>query len=199
MGAAEERDAIERARAAGEELKDLIRHLKDKDRPKGGPRRRLYDLETEYAEIMDMIDAADGEITDEIEARLSTLDGDLVTLVDALACMAREREWDAEMYAAEAKRQAERAQRAKHGAARIRDAIGRAMDRFGKTQVKGARFSVARVETAPAVVIDDEGRIPPEFFRQSVSVDKTALKKALSEGQEVPGVRLERGKTVRVA
>ena len=46
----------------------------------------------------------------------------------------------------------------------------------------------------PAVQIDDIAQLPPKYTRQKISIepDKVAIKKALKNGEEVPGASLSR-------
>jgi hypothetical protein len=55
-------------------------------------------------------------------------------------------------------------------------------------------FGVMKLrKNPPSVVVDDIAKIPTEFQKQKieVTVDKTAIKKAIQAGENVPGCRLE--------
>jgi hypothetical protein len=56
------------------------------------------------------------------------------------------------------------------------------------------KYGVMKVrKNPPAVVIDDLSKVPTKFQHQKieVTIDKTAIKKAIQSGEKVDGARLE--------
>jgi hypothetical protein len=56
------------------------------------------------------------------------------------------------------------------------------------------KYGVMKVrKNPPSVVVDDIAKIPTEFQKQKieVTIDKTAIKKAIQNGEKVDGARLE--------
>ena len=83
---------------------------------------------------------------------------------------------------------------------RVRDYVHTVMERIGAKKLEG-NTATFTLRAAPAsVVVLNEGDIPAEFKRTtvSVSVDKTAIKKAINEGRDVPGADLSIGKNTLV-
>src|SRR5699024_5060867 len=69
----------------------------------------------------------------------------------------------------------------------------------GKTNVKAGLFTFAIQKNPPAVQINDESVIPKRFFIQpEPRVDKTSLKKALNDGDLIPGVQLIQKEGLRI-
>ena len=61
--------------------------------------------------------------------------------------------------------------------------------------------AVVSVRNNPAsVVISDESKLPKEFMIQKITMaaDKASIKEVLSRGIEVPGARLEQGRSVMI-
>lgn len=61
-----------------------------------------------------------------------------------------------------------------------------------KRELPIATFSAR--DPQPSVVVDDLASIPQGYRREKVEADKTAIKKALLAGEDIPGARLELGR-----
>jgi len=83
----------------------------------------------------------------------------------------------------------------------LKDRMKHAMLEMDTKEIVGNIFKYKLSNSAPKVVILDETKIPATFCREKilVEVDKDAVKKAVLEGQEVGGVVLEQGYTLRVS
>lgn len=61
--------------------------------------------------------------------------------------------------------------------------------------IKGDIFTIKTRNNPPSVIIDNEALIPADYFKQALppppTIDKTLIKKAISDGFEVSGARLE--------
>lgn len=68
----------------------------------------------------------------------------------------------------------------------------------GQKGAQGNKFTVKRRKNPARVVVGDETLIPSEYIREKVvkSVDKTAIKAAITAGKEVNGATLEQGESV---
>lgn len=69
------------------------------------------------------------------------------------------------------------------------------MLRSGIKNIKCPLFSISCSDSTDVVVITDEDAIPDEYIDVSVvsKVNKTAIKRALKDGDDVAGARLEKG------
>ncbi len=72
--------------------------------------------------------------------------------------------------------------------------------RFGDKKLEGRTATFMLRAVPPSVVITDEAAIPEEFKRTtvSVSIDKVAIKKAISGGRDVEGADLSMGRQTLV-
>lgn len=82
-----------------------------------------------------------------------------------------------------------------------RTAIGEIMDAAGLQKVERPLATVSRTAGRMRAVIVDEAAIPSQLCIVTRKPDATAIRRQLDAGEDVPGVRLERGPdgiTVRV-
>lgn len=71
------------------------------------------------------------------------------------------------------------------------------MESSGIKSIKCPFFNITHVDGQDIVTIIDENLIPDDYVnvKTSVSPDKNAIKKALKDGAEIPGCRLDKGKS----
>lgn len=109
---------------------------------------------------------------------------------DRLGAFLERMDFEAEIIAAEEKRLAVRRRQFERIAECFRDSIHNQMKEWGVLKAEGQRFTFTVKKNPPAVEITDEAAIPPEFIDYKPSINKTAVKLAITEGHEVPGARL---------
>ncbi len=71
------------------------------------------------------------------------------------------------------------------------------MEASGISKIQCPLFSITLVAGRDSVAISDESAIPDDFLnvKTVISPDKTAIAKALKDGQEVAGASLQRGQS----
>lgn len=74
----------------------------------------------------------------------------------------------------------------------MKEVCGLIMGCANERKYKGASGTVGFRSVPPSVIIIDESKIPDEFKKTTVSVDKTLLKKALKDGA-IDGAELSNG------
>lgn len=65
------------------------------------------------------------------------------------------------------------------------------------TEAVGSDYIAKITPSQPKLVIDDESKIPADYFVITYELDKDQLKEALKSGAEVEGAKLEQSKTLR--
>lgn len=137
------------------------------------------------------------DLADDIETLNDTLEGiaDLPDLLVAVMRQADEAEMlvtgiDARMDDLKARKD-----RLKRRSEAIRDAVCEAMQRADLPKIEAPDFTVSTRRMPPAVVVTDEGQIPPGYMKEKVTTapDKAAIKAALEAGETVPGCALNNG------
>jgi hypothetical protein len=151
-----------------------------------------------------------------VAEKLTDMDLDEQTLADTLEGMAGELEVKATNTAmmirnleanAAAIKEAEAAMAARrkaleNRAARVKDYLLANMLVAGIQKVESPYFKLAVRENPAAVEIYEPGLIPAQYMRQPEppppAPDKTAIKDALKDGQDVPGCKLTRGMRLEI-
>ncbi len=161
---------------------------------------KLYELAEQYEAILLEVAASDGVLSEELEQRLEAIGDALAAKLDSCAAMVRTLEGEAEVYAAEAKRMVDKRRAAEAATDRIKGYMQAALYAAGERKVKGARFTVAIQANPPAVQLSesDPAKLPPEFVRTKLEIDKTAIKKALEVGTVLPFAELVQGEGIRI-
>jgi hypothetical protein len=84
----------------------------------------------------------------------------------------------------------ERRQRFDNKAETLRAIVKQAMQTLGLPKIEAPDLTASLTNTRPGVVIEDEAAIPSQLCKIVRTPDKTAIKAALEQGEEVPGASL---------
>ena len=160
-------------------------------------RRELFGITNEFTTLEDAVisgaDADTGEIDDVLVALLDEIQMSAEDAVIGAANVYRSAKAEVDAYRQEEKHLAEMREKLE---ARI-DAFSAAVEKFctrmGIEKIDGTRAKVGFKKNPPSVKVDNEAEIPEEFIRVKTekSIDKSAIKKAIQSGKEVPGAHLE--------
>ena len=157
----------------------------------------LYELTEQYAQLLAI--AEDPDIDPQVLAdTMEALDGEIEQKADGCARVMRELEANAKARREEARRQTERARVEENSVKRIGAALQRLMELSGKRKFRTELFSFNIAKNPDAVVIPDEGRVPEQFLKAEIKVDKAAIKEALKGGQEFDWAYLEASEGLRI-
>jgi hypothetical protein len=161
---------------------------------------RLYELPAAFRELDDAIEEAEGELTEDLMARLDNLEANLADKVDALAALVRERDGKARFFADESADLARKARVQRHAADRLRDYLRRHLEALGLDGVQGARFTVAVQDNGTPSIrwSGPPDRLPDEFARVERSLDPAAARAALQDGRLPEGFDVVRGRHLRI-
>jgi len=160
---------------------------------------KLYELASQYQELIPLAENADDEA--DLQAFYDTLDGlqgEIGEKLENCAAVVKTIDAEAEAIAAEEKRLATRRRALQNSADRLKAYMRDGMDAAQMVKHKGKLFTISLQDNPPAVVVDDEASLPRDYCRVKVEPDKTAIKDALKNGVEVPGVHLEHTKSLRI-
>jgi hypothetical protein len=156
----------------------------------------LYEIVQGYRAALETLADADVDaqtVADTVEG----LQGDLLDKLRAVIAYGLEQQAQQEMQAAAAKRMAERAKATGSRADSLLTYALRAMQDAGIPSVQTDEWAAKPAKTPGRIVIDDDATLPPEYLRippaPEPAPDKDAIKRALSAGVELPGVRLVTG------
>ena len=156
----------------------------------------LYVLAQEYRQVA--TELADLEIDEQtVNDTLEGLSGALEVKATNIAMMAKEMDYLADAVKAAEANMSARRKKLESRADSMRAYVKTAMEHAGISKIECPYFALSIRKNPPAVVIDSEALIPPEYMRTPEppppSPDKKAIGAALKEGKEVTGARLAIG------
>jgi hypothetical protein len=161
----------------------------------------LYQIQTEYRDLMAEMegiladpnpDTLDADM-DYLNKKMAINAAEFQCKAEAYAAVIREKEARAEALREEAHRMAQLAKQEDSISEYLKTRLANAMTEQGIEKAALPRFSLS-FRKSQAVEIRDQSVLPEEYLRikpaPAPEPDKTALKKALSQGQIIPGAAL---------
>jgi len=153
----------------------------------------LYQLADEYRQLLDLA-ASDEADEDSFGAALAALQGEITTHAVALAQVARNLESFEKQIEEAVEEMAQRANRAEQRAYAIRAYLKEQMEIAGISKLESPFFALAIRKNPPKLVIAEDALIPRNYLRvipERLEPNKPAITKALKNGDDVDGCRLE--------
>ena len=154
----------------------------------------IYNVDSAFQSIVNM--HADGNLTDEqFKEALVALEENKVEKCGNAICYLNMLKHGIEDMKAEEKRIATMRKSLESRAKNLENAFAYVLKNMGDKEVI-TRYGVMKVrKNPPSVVIDDIAKIPTQYQKQKieVTIDKTAIKKAIQSGEKVDGAHIEQG------
>lgn len=160
---------------------------------------KLYELSAEWEALA--VELADAEeITDEMEQRLTQLDGDIREKVQAICCLVRRFTLEAKAASEEASRLTHLASHRHATAEKLKDYLEDHLQRMGLQRIETDLFKV-RVQrnSVPTIRWTGDGDIPEPFRRVATSLNGTAILEAWKAGKLPEGFTAEIGTHLRIS
>ena len=151
----------------------------------------LYGITAELNDILTQLEELGGEITPELEQALAINEEQFVAKAEDYGHAILNLKGMAGAAKAEKERLASLQKFYENAQKRLTDALSNAMQVFGHDKVENATMRLSLRHTT-ATEVDDLDQLPAEFKTTKVEVvaDKTAIKKAIQSGEDVPGAHL---------
>src|SRR5690606_40917861 len=163
-------------------------------------RLTLYEIAHEHKALADKLmdlDLDEQAIKDTLEA-----ESDLIPKAQSYGFVIRNLEAHQAAISAEAERLALRAKRAKSRIDAVKQRLLDAMVMTGTQKIEHPQFTISVTKNPTGVDIFDERQIPDAYMADPKPLapkpDKRLIKKAIEEGYEVPGAKLEQGVSLRI-
>jgi hypothetical protein len=152
----------------------------------------LWGIERELEELTDCIAVCDAELLPELQARIEEYLSREKSKVDQTAHVLATLEFEQKAASDEMARLAERKRTAKAAQDRLEAYLCRIIAARGGKKLIGNTNTLS-VRASDAVVIVNEAAIPTSYIVEEIirRVDKVAVKRALKDGIEIPGVDLQ--------
>ena len=151
----------------------------------------LYGITAELNGILAQLEELGGEITPEIEQALAINEEQFMAKAEDYGHAILNLKGMAAAAKAEKERLAGLQKFYENTQKRLTDALSSAMQVFGHDKVENATMRLS-LRHSTATEVDDLDQLPAEYKTTKVEVvaDKTAIKKAIQEGEDVPGAHL---------
>lgn len=155
----------------------------------------LYEIDASIQRFIDsLFDSADenGVVDDSIDMTiLDDLKEQRQTKMENIALYIKNLASEASAIKEEEKSLSERRKRLERKCERLKGILVRSMMENGEKELSSARYC-AKIRDSKATEIFDESIIPSDYLveKTTYAPDKTAIKKAIEEGQEVAGARI---------
>lgn len=158
----------------------------------------LRDLGEDLAQIQELANDPESDpraLDDTIEGLQGMFEDKAVRIVHVLA----NNDSDVAAIDAEIKRLQDRKKVMVNGKERLKDYLRYNMEKTGVTKISSPLFTITLAKGRSSVVVEDDSALPEDYKRVTVSPDKTLIAKAIKDGYDVPGARLEQGQpSVRI-
>ena len=151
----------------------------------------LYGITAELNGILAQLEELGGEITPEIEQALAINEEQFMAKAEDYGHAILNLKGMAAAAKAEKERLAGLQKFYENTQKRLTDALSTAMQVFGHDKVENATMRLS-LRHSTATEVDDLDQLPAEYKTTKVEVvaDKTAIKKAIQDGEDVPGAHL---------
>jgi hypothetical protein len=162
---------------------------------------KLYDIERSYLEALEIFTDPEADLPAEVVAgTLEALEGEFEQKAIAVAAFAQQMEEEAKAIKAAEDRMARRRKILEGRARGLREAVKSGMETLGMKRVASPWFVLSVAKNPPAVVIDDEAKLPAQFksYETIVHIDKAAIRDAIAAGREIAGARMVNGTRLAV-
>lgn len=163
---------------------------------------KMYEIAAEYEKAFaEMVDAETGEIDEKAMQVMDSLNVDLKEKGLAVAAYIRNHDADVEALKSEEQRLATRRKQLESRMEWLKGYLLENMERCEISEIKSPYFTIKTQKCPPSVVMSDEKLLPQKYIRvkETVSVDRTMIRKDIVSGTEVPGAFLKYGKSLRIS
>lgn len=157
----------------------------------------IFKIAQEFLDLLNEIEELEGELTPELEERLKINEANMAKKMEGYCKLIL---WyDTQIIAAkeETERLRKLIKRAERSQEWMKGAMLDVMEGLDKPKVSAGTFTVG-TRKSTAVNIIDEYSIPVRYEVVTVKIDKTAIKNAIKNGEEVPGAQLVERKSISI-
>ena len=167
----------------------------------------LYEITTEYQDIMNILEQNGGELTDELSSRLEVTEANVKSKIEGYAWVIKNFEANQQVrdvkiaiYLAQISALKSENDKDANSIERLKDSITSGMKTFGMDEYKTPLFRVS-FRKSESVNIFDESLLP-KFCWKTETVEKiipkAEIKKMIEEGVEIPGVEIVKKQNLQI-
>lgn len=159
----------------------------------------LYELSQGYANLLGLIEEAEDPTL--IHTLLQATEGQIQEKAANIVKFIKSMDADIDIIKAEEKRLTERRKAIENRRNSIKEYIQQQMELMGMDKIKTPTMTIALQNNPPSVNVLDEKLIPASYLTiipETYVINKSAIREAIKNGEEVPGAELTQGKSLRV-
>src|SRR5690554_4616533 len=157
----------------------------------------LYEITLEQKNLINEIEALEGEITPEIEMGLIIAEQELQQKSIAYLEVIKKKEGFNDLIDNEIKRLQQLKKVNNNVVDRLKDNLLLAVKTFGSFTVGTQKFGTRK---SSQVIVEDVNSLPKEYktIKVTEAADKKALKKAIQDGKEIKGVHIQENLNLKI-
>lgn len=159
---------------------------------------KLYEITDQYRKLESYIEEIDNVGDAEAFTQLNEWVQDtLENKAQAICCLIKELDADAEAYKAEADRLTSLRKTTENKAKRLKEYLQWNLESIGQDKLKLPLFNVS-IQANPESAKVNEDLLPEGYWKIERKPDLSAIKEALKSGEQVEGAWLERTRSLRI-
>lgn len=157
---------------------------------------KLYELTENYLRVLELAEEMEPEL---LRDTLESIQESIEDKAENTAKLIKSLEADVKAIKEEEKRLADRRKALEKKIENIKDYLREQLELAGIDKVKRPTITVSIQNNPPSVRVIDEKIIPSDFMIPvAPKIDKKAILEKLKKGEEVPGVELAQGRSLRI-
>lgn len=162
-------------------------------------KKSIYNIQEDYLRLMDEIEQAEGELTPELEQRLTINQVELETKSVSYGYVIRQFDAEVDQINKEIERLSKLASVKTKAQQDLKERIKDAMLRYGITKIQQNNLTLS-FRKSEALFIDQGAHIPVQFIstKETEVVDKKGIKEAIKSGQEFTGIFIQENQNLQI-
>jgi len=158
----------------------------------------LYELEGNLLHVVELANSAKPEDQQLFADTIESLQDSIADKAIGYGKVINQLVADEKQLADKIKHDQERKRTLSNNIGRLKLALQHGMETAGKEKVKDIDLSIWIQNNPVSVAVTDDKLIPGEFTEVEKKLNKTAIKQALNDGEEVPGAKLVQTRSIRI-
>lgn len=158
----------------------------------------LYELEGNLLHVVELANSAKPEDQQLFADTIESLQDSIADKAIGYSKVINQLVADKKQLTDKIKHDQERKRALSNNISRLKLALQHGMETAGKEKVKDIDLSIWIQNNPVSVAVTDDKLIPGEFTEIEKKLNKTAIKQALNDGEEVPGAKLVQTRSIRI-
>lgn len=160
---------------------------------------RLYELTQNYNNLMELVEN-DIVTLEEIKDSINQVEGDIKEKCINVCKVLKNNEMLINGIKEEEKRLSNRRKALENNNQRLKELLIECLNSMPNRKIKSEIFNIGLQKNPPSVKIVDEEKIPNDYIitKEVSSIDKKKIIELLKSGEQIEGVELHQGESVRI-